>query len=140
MTTWLSQQRPEKLLKDLDTLTLPAHHDVRLGDVHPRSLSKILVSTYEAQAATFEQLLEMPGVGGATLRALSLIGELIYNAPASRRDPVKYSFTVGGKDGFPYPVNRKAYDESIEVMHKALQASKLGHTEKVEAFRRLAAV
>jgi len=89
------------------------------------------------QPANFEALLGTAGVGPKTIRALALISELIYDAPASREDPVKYSFAHGGKDGTPYPGDRKTYDASIEILRKAVNRAKLGHYDKLHALRRL---
>jgi hypothetical protein len=68
-----------------------------------------------------------------------LISELIYNAPASQEDPVKYSFAHGGKDGTPYPVDKPNYDKSIEILESAVERARIGDREKVEALRRLQA-
>jgi len=72
------------------------------------------------------------------LRSLSLLAEVIYHAPASRRDPAAYSFAHGGKDGHPYPVNRELYDANLERLRGAIDAAKIGRTDKVEALRSLA--
>lgn len=82
-------------------------------------------------------MLGMKGVGAKTVRALALVSELVYGAPASRNDPARYSFAHGGKDGYPYPVDRPAYDASIEFLSDALRESKVGREEKMKAFRRL---
>jgi len=135
-----TEEKPEKViadLKKLKTLTLPRRHEIMLNDLHPDSLSKIVLSTYERQPQNFEQLLSLPGVGPKTIRALSLISELIYGVPPSYRDPARYSFAHGGKDGIPYPVDRKTYDQSIEVLHRAIIKAKLGLSEKNEAMNRL---
>jgi len=76
-------------------------------------------------------------VGPKTMRALALIAELIYDVPVSLRDPARYSFAHGGKDGYPFPVDRKTYDKSIEILHHALDKSKLGDSDKIQAFKRL---
>ncbi|HXY74807.1 MAG TPA: DUF763 domain-containing protein, partial [Dehalococcoidales bacterium] len=83
------------------------------------------------------QLLGMPGVGAKTLRALSLISELVYGVKPSYEDPARYSFAHGGKDGFPYPVDRETYDKSIEFLSKVVNESRLGSTEKNDALQRL---
>jgi hypothetical protein len=57
--------------------------------------------------------------------------------PPSYRDPARYSFAHGGKDGIPYPVDKKTYDQSIELLRKAINRTKLGLTEKKEAVARL---
>jgi uncharacterized protein len=136
----VKEEKPEKLLADLrriKTLTMPAHHYLSTGDLHPDSISKILLSTYERQPKDFETLLGFEGVGAKTIRALSLISELIYGVPPSYRDPARYSFAHGGKDGIPYPVDRKVYDQSIAVLSKAISRAKIGLSDKKDAFLRL---
>ena len=118
-------------------LKLDRRHEVLISDIRPENLKKILLSTYERQPEDFEVLLGMKGIGPKTIRALSLLAELIYGTPASTRDPAKFSFAHGGKDGTPYPVDRKTYDESIEFLSKAINKAKLGHYEKLHALRRL---
>jgi len=124
-------------LKKLKTLNLPRRPYISLDDIHPERLSKIFLSTYERQPQNFESLLGLQGVGAKTLRALSLISELVYDIPVSLRDPASYSFAHGGKDGHPYPVDRKTYDNSIKFLAQALDKAKIGDREKLAAFRRL---
>ncbi len=134
------EERPEEIisqLKKLKTLTLPPRHNLSLNDIDPDRLTRTLVITYEHQPKNFENLLSLEGVGPKTLRALSLISELIYDVPVSLRDPARYSFAHGGKDGHPYPVDRKTYDRSIEILHQALTRAKVGDTEKMAALKRL---
>jgi hypothetical protein len=133
-------QKPEDIiadLKKLTTLTLPPHHYLTTQDLHPDSLGRILLSAYGRQPKDFEQLLGLQGVGPKTIRALSLISELVYGVAPSYRDPARYSFAHGGKDGIPYPVDRKTYDQSIELLRKAINKAKLGLREKNEAVSRL---
>jgi hypothetical protein len=140
-STVLSQESPDHLvteLKKLQHLELPAHHEVRLREVHPDRLRTIFLKTYERQPQDFEDLLSMQGVGPKTIRALSLISELVYGATPSFRDPVRYSFAHGGKDGYPYPVDRANYDRSIYTLEQALRRARLGDREKLAALRRLA--
>jgi hypothetical protein len=142
ITQVVKEERPEKVvaeLKKLKTLNLPARHYLTLEDINPDRLQKAIISAYEQQPANFEQLLSLEGIGPKTLRALSLLSELIYGAPVSVRDPAIYSFAHGGKDGHPYPVDRKTYDRSIEILHRAVEKARLGNTEKLEALRRLRA-
>jgi hypothetical protein len=90
---------------------------------------------YDIQPRNYEELLSIQGVGGATVRALSLIAELIYGARASWNDPVKYSFAHGGKDGVPYPVARKVYDESIRYLYGAIEGAEIEREERTGALR-----
>lgn len=79
------------------------------------------------------------GVGPSTIRALALISELIYDKPPGRKDPVRYSFAVGGKDGVPFPVDRAAMDRATEVLRSAIDNAKIGRDEKIKAVKRLEA-
>ncbi|HWI35455.1 MAG TPA: DUF763 domain-containing protein [Burkholderiales bacterium] len=122
-----------------ELLEMPRRHWVRDADIDPKYLQKILLQTYERQPQDFEALLAIPGVGAKTLRALALTAELVYGTKASFRDPARFSFAHGGKDGTPFPVDRATYDKTIEVLHQALNKANVARTEKVHAFRRLAA-
>jgi len=135
-----TEQKPEAVLaelKKLKTLDLPRRHEIYVNDLHPDSLSRILLNTYEQQPHDFEHLLGLKGVGPKTIRALSLISELIHGVAPSYNDPARYSFAHGGKDGIPYPVDRQNYDRSIELLQKAVNKSKLDITDKKSAMRRV---
>jgi hypothetical protein len=104
----------------------------------PRTINwQKMKEIYDVHPAGYEELLAMKGVGPNTVRALALISDLIYGKKPSWDDPVRFSFTVGGKDGVPYPVNRKAMDESIEIIHNGIEQAKIGQKEKLQALRRL---
>ncbi|MFC1965174.1 DUF763 domain-containing protein, partial [Chloroflexota bacterium] len=135
-----ADEKPEKTLTELKrikTMNLPSRHAISIRDLHPDSLSKILLSAYERQSQDFEHLLGLPGVGAKTIRALSLISELVYGVAPSYRDPVRYSFAHGGKDGIPYPVDRETYDQSIELLSRAIRKTRLGIREQTDALKRL---
>ena len=120
-------------------LTMPAGHavDVR-RDVEPKLLHTVLLRTYEAAPADFEALLALPGIGARSLRALALVAELVYGALASARDPARFSFAHGGKDGHPYPVDRQTYDHSVAWLRQGIQRARIGQSERVQALKRLA--
>jgi hypothetical protein len=137
-----AEEKPNKIVSQLNrlkTLNLPQRPYISLEDIHPDRLSKIFLTAYEHKPENFESLLALEGVGAKTLRALSLISELVYETPVSLRDPASYSFAHGGKDGHPYPVDRKTYDSSIQFLARAVEKAKIGDREKLEAFRRLRA-
>ena len=96
-------------------------------------MRKVLLTTYETQPEDFERLLGLAGVGAKTVRSLALIGELIYGAKPSFRDPARFSFAHGGKDGIPYPVDRKTYDRTVHILKESVSRAKLGHSEKLRA-------
>ena len=136
----LGREHPDRLLRELDriqSLRLPARHEILARDIHPDRIHKILLRTYEAQHGDFEGLLGMRGVGPKTLRALALLSEVVYGARVSFRDPARFSYAHGGKDGIPYPVDRQTYDRSIEILKQALDRARIGDRDKIEAFRRL---
>ncbi|MCD6445848.1 DUF763 domain-containing protein [Candidatus Bathyarchaeota archaeon] len=104
----------------------------------PRNLNwKAIRRIYEFQPRNYEELLSIRGVGPATVRGLALIAELIYGEKPSWKDPVKYSFAYGGKDGVPYPVNRRAMDESIRILRQAIEEARVGDKEKMRSLQRL---
>ena len=107
--------------------------------VQNRKQSPIFVKTYEAQPQGFEALLTLPGVGAKTLRALSLVAELVYGQAPSFEDPARFSFAHGGKDGTPYPVDRPTYDRTIDVLGRAVRRARLGRQVELDALRRLEA-
>ena len=98
-----------------------------------RAMNKI----YDFKPRNYEELVLVKGVGASTVRALALVSDLMYGKGPSWEDPVKYSYCLGGKDGVPYPVDRPAYDESIEILHNAIKDAKLGDRQKIQAIRRL---
>jgi len=102
-----------------------------------KRLEKIISFVNQQQPENFEQLLSLKGVGPKTIRALSLVSEIIYGARPSYEDPARYSFAHGGKDGTPYPVNKEIYDQTIEVLTKGISKSKISNREKFEAQRKL---
>jgi uncharacterized protein len=139
-TADLARERPIRIVTELVNLrhlTLPKRHDIRAADIAPDRLGAILTKTYEAQAATFQELLMLPGVGAKTLRALALVAELVYGAAPSYEDPARFGFAHGGKDGIPYPVDRATYDGTIDLLARAVRRAKLGEAEEVRALRRL---
>jgi len=133
-------ENPQAILADLKkvkTLSLPPHHPIGVKDLSPESIGRILLNVYERQPQDFEQLLGLQGVGAKTLRALSLIAELVHGVAPSYQDPARYSFAHGGKDGYPYPVDKETYDKSIELLAKSVSRAKLGMSEKRDALNRL---
>ncbi len=118
-------------------LSLPGRHKVSTADIRSKNLRKVLEKTYEMAPESFEELLGIRGVGPKTIRALSLISELLYGEPASVEDPVRFSFAHGGKDGHPYPVSRARYDNSIRILEEAVNQARIGRMEKIKALKRL---
>jgi hypothetical protein len=110
---------------------------VLISDVSAQHLERILLKTYDRAPENFETLLGMEGVGARTLRALALASEVIYGTPASTRDPARFSFAHGGKDGTPFPVDLDTYDKTIEVLRAAVNKANIDRSERVKALKRL---
>ena len=137
----LAREEPSKVTAELTrmrTLTMPRHHFVRLADLHPDRVERVLLKAYEAQPEDYTSLLAVPGVGAKGLRALALVAEVTYGAPTSVKDPVSFSFAHGGKDGTPFPVDRKTYDSTIESLKRAVDDAQAGRGDKRAALQRLA--
>jgi uncharacterized protein len=138
----MAAQTPSVTLRTMariPALRMPARHELLPElDVATTHLEKILLKTYERAPENFETLLGIEGVGPKTLRALALASELVHGTAASMRDPARFAFAHGGKDGTPFPVDRITYDTTIEILHRAINRASIDRTEKVGAFRRLA--
>ena len=119
------------------SIILPSHHEVLEEDVDLKRLGGVLATAYEAQPKDFEGLLLTPGLGPRTLQSLALVSEVIYGTPSRFTDPARFSFAHGGKDGHPFPVPLKIYDESIRVLRDSIEKSKLGYKDKSDCIRRL---
>ena len=117
-------------------LTLPSHHPVLDTDISPREF-EVLKKAWELQPESYEELVSLKGMGPKKIRALALISDLVYGDRPSWDDPVKYSFTHGGKDGFPYPVDREVYDHSIMTLKDALEQARLEKKDRYQAIKRL---
>lgn len=102
-----------------------------------KRLEKIILSANSHKPENFEQLLSMKGIGPKTIRALSLVSEIIYGAKPSYEDPARYSFAHGGKDGIPEPIDKETYDETIDVIEKGIKKSEVPSKEKEKAQKRL---
>lgn len=98
---------------------------------------RVLRRTYEAQIKSFEEFLSIEGVGPATVRGLAIVSDLMFGERPSWRDPIKYTFAFGGKDGVPFPVNRRAMDESIAFLREVIESSKMGSKERLSMLKRL---
>lgn len=119
------------------SIVLPTHHEVCKQDVDLKRLGGVLAIAYNNQPQDFESLLLTPGLGPRTLQSLALVSEVIYGTPSRFTDPARFSFAHGGKDGHPFPVPLKIYDESIRILCDSIEKSKLGYKDKSDCIRRL---
>jgi uncharacterized protein len=126
------------VLNKLPQLVMPGRHAVVAADIDPKRLHKTLLKTYERAPGDFTELLGIEGLGPKSLRALALVAELIHDARASSRDPARFAFAHGGKDGTPFPVDRATYDQTIELLRGALGRAQVDHSDRARALKRLA--
>ena len=123
---WLPKTRDDPWQQSFGTLNMPRN-------ISWETMSRV----YDFQPKNYEELLSVRGVGPATVRGLALVAELVYGEKPSWNDPVKFSFAYGGKDGVPFPVNRKAMDESIGILEQSVHAARIGDREKMHSLQRL---
>jgi hypothetical protein len=133
----LTRESPVDIINEFRNLVMPAHHDVRVEDVNLKRLGSVLWLAHENKPEQFEELLMLNGVGPRTIQSLSLVSEVIHGTPSRFKDPARFSFAHGGKDGHPFPVPVKVYDEVIDTLHTAISKAKLGAPEKNEAIKKL---
>jgi len=133
----LTREEPANLLPEIRKLFMPVHHDVKAKDVDLKRLGAILAVAHEKEGLDMESLLLLEGLGPRTLQSLALVSEVIHGTPSRFEDPARFSFAHGGKDGHPFPVPTKVYDETIHTLEIAVSKSKLGHTDKSAAIKSL---
>lgn len=160
ISTELVTEEPKTFLKDIKTIMkkedslikqkrLPGfatmelkniefhHHPVEKEKFDLKRLEKTILFAHSEKPKNFENLLALKGIGPKTIRALSLVSEIIYGKKPSYEDPARYSFSVGGKDGTPEFVDCQRYDELLAVIEKGIKISKISNREKFEAQKRL---
>lgn len=118
-----------------EILNMPAHH--MIINMQKRNI-EMLKQAHEFQPKSYEELIALKGIGAKTIRSLALISELMYGTEIIWKDPVKFSFALGGKDKIPYEIDTKQYDETIDILENALDNAKLDQKEKLLGIRRLA--
>jgi len=131
---------PDDVVAELSSfrhLDLPRHHDVRPSDVLLKRLHATLCAAAERGPRDYAELLLVPGVGARTVEALALVAEVVHGAPSRFRDPARFSYAHGGKDGHPFPVPLRVYDQTIRTLKDAVARAKLGQGDRLHALREL---
>jgi hypothetical protein len=133
----IAHEHPDVTLEEVRHLAMPRHHEVRAEDVDLKRLGAVLAVAYERDLKSFADLLLVQNLGPRTLQTLAMVAEVVHGTPVRFSDPARFSFALGGKDGHPFPVPLKTYDESIGVLRASLDKAKLDGGAKLEGFRRL---
>ena len=153
----VANERPSKILRLLKaalmaskgqrTLTgkpvLPKAPRFYLAVRPSPQLERALMKLYEFKPKRPEDFLVAPGAGPKVMRALALISHLVYSAEPSFEDPAvldpfAYAYAVGGKDGIPYPYDKRTADEVINILRNIIEEARLGQKEKLIALKGLA--
>jgi hypothetical protein len=130
-------KEPGLVISEMRKIVMPSHHDVREENVDLKRLGSILALAHDRQVTDFESLLLLEGVGPRAIQSLTLVSEVIHGTPSRFTDPARFSFAHGGKDGHPFPVPTKTYDQTIDILRGALERAKLGNTDKQDAIKNL---
>jgi uncharacterized protein len=133
----IAHERPDATLQEVRHLIMPRHHDVCAENVDLKRLGAVLAVAHERDLKSFADLLLLENLGPRTLQTLAMVAEVVHGTPVRFSDPARFSFALGGKDGHPFPVPLKTYDESIDVLRKAIDKARLDGGAKLEGFRRL---
>jgi hypothetical protein len=131
------QEDPGKMLPEIQRLLMPRHHEIKAKDVNLKRLGSVLALAHEKELRDFESLLLLEGVGPRTVQSLALVSEVIHGVPSRFTDPARFSFAHGGKDGHPFPVPTKVYDETIDILRNSVEKAKIGEKDKSDAIKNL---
>ena len=132
----LTHESPDRVLKEARNIEFGDYHEIKESDVNLKRLGAVLAMAH-GEVDNFEDLLMLTGVGPHTLKSLALVSEVIHGDASRFEDPARFSFAVGGKDGRPGPLDKKAYDETIQHLQDSVEQSKLGYDDKSKALKRL---
>lgn len=137
----MTKEKPNVISREAQRYVLmPSHHDVRAEDIDLKRLGSTLALAHETDIGNFEELLLLKGVGPRTLQSLTLVSEVIHGTPSRFSDPARFSFAHGGKDGHPFPVPLKTYDETLNILRTGLEKAKIGHSDKLKAVKSLSQI
>jgi uncharacterized protein len=133
----IASENPEKMLPEIKRIIMPRHHEVTVDDVNMKRLGAVLTLAHETGVENFETMLLLSGLGPRTLQSLTLVSEVIHGTPSRFSDPARFSFAHGGKDGHPFPVPLKVYDETIATLRDTIAKAKMGQSDKSKALEAL---
>lgn len=133
----LIAEKPSVIIPEVQRLILPSHHELRAEDVNLKRLGSVLAVAHDKGLRDFESVLLLEGVGPRTVQSLALVSEIIHGTPSRFTDPGRFSFAHGGKDGHPFPVPTKVYDDTIQQLQTAVEKARIGFADKSQAIKNL---
>lgn len=136
----IAGENQNHLIPEIKKMLMPRHHNVTERDVDLKRLGTVLALSQQQNISNFEELLLLEGVGPRTLQSLTLVSEIIHGTPSRFSDPARFSFAHGGKDGHPFPVPAKIYDETIHILKTSVEKAKIGETDRQKALKSLSKI
>jgi uncharacterized protein len=133
----VAKEDTSRMLPEIRKIIMPRHHEVTERDVDLKRLGAVLLLAHERNVQDFESLLLLEGLGPRTLQSLTFVSEVIHGTPSRFTDPARFSFAHGGKDGHPFPVPVKVYDETIRTLKSGIEKARLGNSDKQKAIEQL---
>lgn len=133
----IAHEKPALMIPEIKKLVMPRHHEVRENDVDLKRLGAVLAVAHEREITQFEDFLLLEGLGPRILQSVTLVSEIIHGTPSRFKDPARFAFAHGGKDGHPFPVPIKVYDESIQILKNSVEKARIGFTDKQKAIKKL---
>lgn len=131
------KENPGRMLPEVQKIIMPSHHDIRSSNVNLKRLGSVIAMAHNTNPENFESLLMLQGIGPRTIQSLALVSEVIHGTPSRFSDPARFSFAHGGKDGHPFPVPVRVYDQTIAVLKSSVEKAKIGDTDKQQAIKQL---
>ncbi|GAL86233.1 hypothetical protein CHU_2835 [Sporocytophaga myxococcoides] len=136
----LTKEQPRIMMNEIKKLIMPLRHELNVTDVNLKRLGSVLALAHETEVRNFEELILLKDLGPRTIQSMTLVSEIIHGTPSRFKDPARFAFAHGGKDGHPFPVLTKVYDETIETLKNAVEKARLGSTEKDQAIKKLSQI
>jgi hypothetical protein len=133
----LTKEKPGIMMNEIKKLIMPLRHELKVTDVNLKRLGSVLALAHETEVRNFEELILLRDLGPRTIQSMTLVSEIIHGTPSRFKDPARFSFAHGGKDGHPFPVLTKVYDETIYTLKNAVEKARLGSNEKDQAIKKL---
>lgn len=133
----IARQDLQYMLPEIRKIVLPTHHNVTAADANLKRLGSVLALAQQKDVDRFDELLLLEGVGPRTIQSLTLVSEVIHGTASRFTDPARFSFAHGGKDGHPFPVPTKVYDETINIMKTSVERARIGDIDKSTAIKNL---
>jgi uncharacterized protein len=134
---WVRESGGEALEHYKKIISYPQRHHIDMDVDMSKRAKEVITRANEIDPKNYKNILLIKGMGRATLRSLAFVSSLIYDKELAYRDPVMYSYNLGGKDRIPFKINKKTYDDVCRKMGDIIENAKMENNEKYNALKRL---